>query len=145
MPAFSGAPKVGTTALLKPDIVTLLSENDEAGVAGISRGNQTYCCLARFHRQCQDTRKYSRLAQKRAAAVWPPLLVFASRPRSSEDAADNLALDKLARLVQVVVLDGAWVDADRVVDRRQQVLRVHRVFQWGRRGLVRLAVDEAAA
>src|SRR5262249_15563155 len=63
--------------------------------------------------------------------------------KSPEDAADHLALDQLARLVEVVIDDRVRLDPDAVVDRRQQFGRVDRVLDRGAGGLVRLAVDEA--
>src|SRR5262245_5716341 len=61
------------------------------------------------------------------------------RENSRQNAGDRLALDQLARLVQVVVDDRRRVDADRVVDRRQKLARMDRVLQRGRGCLVRLA------
>src|SRR3954467_10511926 len=65
-------------------------------------------------------------------------------PISGEESADGLGLDQLARLLEVVIDDRRRVDAEGVVDRRQQFARVDRVFQRGRPGLIRLAVDVAA-
>src|SRR5437660_2516157 len=59
--------------------------------------------------------------------------------------AHDLPLHQLARLVQVVVHDGVRVDADRVIDGRQEVLGVDRVVERGGGGVVRAAVDMAAA
>src|SRR5206468_1271553 len=63
---------------------------------------------------------------------------------SAEDAGDRLALDQLARLVEVVVDDRVRLDPDAVVDRRQKLGRVDRVLDRGAGGLVRLAVNEPA-
>src|SRR6266404_4336629 len=61
-----------------------------------------------------------------------------------QDAGDGLALDQLARLVEVVVDDGVRIEADAVVDGRPQLARMDRVLQRRRGRLVRLAPDEAA-
>src|SRR5437588_5943642 len=63
---------------------------------------------------------------------------------SAQDAGDHFALHQFARLVEVVVHDGPGVNPDAVVNRGEKVLRIDRVLQRRRRGLVRLAVDEAA-
>src|SRR5437016_546724 len=63
---------------------------------------------------------------------------------SNEDARHRLALDEQARLLQVILDDGRRIDADAVIDRRQQFARMHRVLQRRRTGLVRLAPHEAA-
>src|SRR5215831_16272022 len=61
-----------------------------------------------------------------------------------EQPRDGLALDQFARLVEVVVDDRLRVDAERVVDGRQQLGRVDGVGTGTGAGLVRLPVDVAA-
>src|SRR5438132_8519431 len=63
---------------------------------------------------------------------------------SAQDSGYHFSLDQLARLVEVVVHYRARIQPDTVVNGRQQVAGVDRVFQRGRGRLVRLAVDEAA-
>src|SRR5262249_8803033 len=58
---------------------------------------------------------------------------------------DHFALDELAGLVEVVIDDGCGFDADAVVDGRQDIGGVDRVFQRGGGGAVAAAKDEAAA
>ena len=45
-----------------------------------------------------------------------------------EQLGDRLGFDQLAWLVEVVVDDRLRVDAERVVNRRQQFARVYRIF-----------------
>src|SRR5262249_28082177 len=76
-----------------------------------------------------------------------PVPFFADRGKAlvlRQDLGKDIALDQLARLVQVVVHNGARVDADAVVNGSQEVGRVDRVLQRGGSGLVRLAVHVAA-
>src|SRR5262249_36574459 len=77
-----------------------------------------------------------------AGALVFPSLAYALG--SANNPPDHTPLHQLARLVQVVVDDRLRVDADRVVDSRQEIGRVDRVFQRGAGRLVALAVDEAA-
>ena len=55
---------------------------------------------------------------------------------SGEEPGHGLGLDQLAGLVQVVVDDRLRVDAEGVVDRRQQLAGMDRVVQRGRGGRV---------
>jgi hypothetical protein len=57
---------------------------------------------------------------------------------------NDLALDELTRLVQVVVDDRGRIDADTVINRRQDIERMDGVLDRRRRGLVRFSVDESA-
>src|SRR5262249_38491464 len=89
-------------------------------------------------------------AIKRQRATFPerrsPLLnASPTKAWLRQNPANHTPLHQLARLVEVVVHDRLGVDADAVVDRRQQVLRVDRVLQRRRGGAVRTPVDEAAA
>src|SRR5205807_3734027 len=56
----------------------------------------------------------------------------------------RFALDQFARLVELVVDDGAGIDADAVVDGGEELAGVDGFFDGGGGGLVGLAVDQAA-
>src|SRR5205809_6307059 len=76
--------------------------------------------------------------------IGPPLTFIGRIGQSSQNTRNRLRLYQLARLVQVVVHDRVRVDADAVVDCGQQLLWVDRVLQRSGRGLVGLAVHQAA-
>src|SRR6266702_3976172 len=61
----------------------------------------------------------------------------------SEQRRDRFGLHEFARLVEVVEDDGVRIDPERVVHRRQNLDRVHRVFGRRRGGRVGFAVEGA--
>src|SRR3989442_14205552 len=61
----------------------------------------------------------------------------------SEQRRDRFGLNEFARLVEVVIDDGVRIDPQRVVHRRQNLRRVHRVFGRRRGGRVGFAVEGA--
>src|SRR5579872_3146096 len=64
-----------------------------------------------------------------------------SRPKLGE----RLALHEFPGLVQMVADLHVGIDAERVIDRRQQVVRMHRFFLWRRGGRIGLSVLNRAA
>ena len=76
---------------------------------------------------CMSLRPTSRVRSFYPQHV-PETTVFGS----GEQVRHRLGLDQLARLVQVVVDDRVRVDADGVVDRRQQLAGMDRVLERGR-------------
>ena len=44
-------------------------------------------------------------------------------------ASNRFAFHQFAWLIQMVVHDGVWVDTERMVDRRKDVSRMHRVLK----------------
>src|SRR5205085_12663718 len=71
--------------------------------------------------------------------AWQKLPMFLT-----ENPANHLALDKFPRLIQVVVHNRAGIDADAVINSREQVLGVDRVLQRRGGSLIRLAVHQAS-
>ena len=63
---------------------------------------------------------------------------------SGEEGGDGLGFDEFAGLVEVVVDDGVWGDAEGVVDGGEEFAWVDGVFEWGAAGFVGAAVDVAA-
>src|SRR5262249_25504244 len=69
------------------------------------------------------------------------VLFFLSLTQNSQH---GFALNQFARLIEVVVHNGAGIDADAVVDAGEKLSRVHRLLDRSRRGLVGLAIYESA-
>src|SRR5579871_1206031 len=92
---------------------------------------------------CDRTRK----RQTKSPREWSRGLSmkFLQSPRTSgHQADDRVSLDQVARLVEMVVDDRSGIDADAVINRRQQFGGMHGGFdRRGARG-VRFAVDESA-
>ena len=117
-----------------------------------ARINEQTCCGS-HGRKPRDplARKESRESEppdRRTGLVPCPSVVDvvdAGSKRSGEQPGDGVGLDQLAGLVEVVEDDRGRVDAEGVVDRGQQLAGVDRVGERGGAGLVRLAVDVAAA
>ena len=68
---------------------------------------------------------------KKAGGVLPPAETqcrLAKLLALGKQLGDRLGFDQLAWLVEVVVDDRLRVDAERVVNRRQQFARVYRIF-----------------
>ena len=47
----------------------------------------------------------------------------------TEQSVHFMSFDELARLIEVIVDDGLGIDADRVIDTRKQLSRMHTVVQ----------------
>ena len=62
----------------------------------------------------------------------------------SKEGTNRLSLDEFSRLVQVVINQRLGINTKRMIDGRQDLARMDRIFQRRRSGLVGLAVDLAS-
>ena len=92
----------------------------------------------------RSRRRSDRRSDRRAPRAPIPPACASAAESSAPQVRDDLSLYQLARLIEVIADLHVRVDAERVVDGRQQIVRMHRLLLRRRGRRVRLAVLHAA-